>query len=653
MSRGSKAAQLQSHPHPDANRRAAEQRDQNSRKSRGVPKVRQRSLLLFFNNELPEEEKPDSHSASTMRRCGGWSRTRTRAREQALLLLAVRYRNDAKRRPNPMVREGFEKHAADCERMAERVKMDLGRDGDPRHARISTTVGPSACSDGRRRNEVEKHFDAAKEVEMVIDEMHSIAPGLVDQLETVSVFADGISRSSWEASRVDVISAEDMVPRAPEIATSGFLPVRLERLRGALRRHVESGALPGFVAAVHHRGREHVDAIGTQAFGGDAPMSRSTIFRLASTTKPITAAAAMILVEECRLRLDDPVDEWLPELAGRKVLRTLESSLDDTMPAARPITVRDLLTFRSGYGELLSPACALQRAMSAAGLTLGEYPFTFTPDEFLKRLGALPLAHQPGERWLYHTAAEILGVLIARVSGQSLATFLRERIFDPLGMTDTGFYVPAAKLDRLPICYGRDFATGKIAVLHEAQDGYYARPPVFEAGGGGARLDGGRPARVRADDAAEGRLRPRAHPVAHDSGAHDDGSDDARAEGEVAVLRRFLGRVWLGARPRRRHGAPQHRARSRVLWLGWCVRHFMVGRPEGTVGRGVPDAAPSGCARHSIVDPRLLDVGVPTDRRLEALTARALAPPWTIGSPTVVDYPRVLAVSAPLCQQSA
>jgi CubicO group peptidase (beta-lactamase class C family) len=269
--------------------------------------------------------------------------------------------------------------------------------------------------------------------------------------------------------------------------TGGFSPARVERLRTALRRHVESGALPGLVAAVHHRGRTHVDAIGTQAFDGDAALRRDTIFRLASMTKPITAVAAMILVEECRLRLDDPIDEWLPELAHRRVLRTIESSLDDTVPALRPITVRDLLTFRSGYGELLlpSPTCPLQRAMSGAGVTLAEYPYTFTPDEFLKRLSSLPLAHQPGERWLYHTAAEILGVLIARASGRSLATFLRERVFEPLGMTDTGFYVPAAKLDRLPVCYGRDFATGTITVLQEAHGGFYARPPVFEAGGGG------------------------------------------------------------------------------------------------------------------------------------------------------------------------
>ena len=218
-----------------------------------------------------------------------------------------------------------------------------------------------------------------------------------------------------------------------------------------------------------------------------SPMRRDTIFRLASMTKPITAVGAMILVEECKVRLDDPVDEWLPELKDRKVLRTIESPLDDTVPAKRPITLRDLLTFRSGYGEVafLSPTCPLQKAMVEARLPLSEWPFAGTPDEFMKRLGSLPLAHQPGERWLYHMGGEILGVLIARVSGKSLATFLRERIFEPLGMKDTGFYVPEAKLDRLPTCYGTDILTGKLVVLDEARGGTVARPPVFESGAGG------------------------------------------------------------------------------------------------------------------------------------------------------------------------
>jgi len=275
--------------------------------------------------------------------------------------------------------------------------------------------------------------------------------------------------------------------RSSAIKRSGFSRARLGRMHAALLRHVDSGQLPGLVALVHQGGREHVETIGTMGFDSKVPMQRDTIFRLASTTKPITAVGAMILVEECRLRLDDPVDEWLPELKDRSVLRTIESPLEDTVPARRPITLRDLLTFRSGYGEVgfISPTCPLQKALIEARLPLSEWPFVGTPDEFMKRLGSLPLAHQPGERWLYHMSGEILGVLIARVSGKSLGAFLHERIFDPLGMADTGFRVPEAELERLPTCYGTDMVTGKLVVLEEARSGYAARPSVFESGAGG------------------------------------------------------------------------------------------------------------------------------------------------------------------------
>ena len=273
----------------------------------------------------------------------------------------------------------------------------------------------------------------------------------------------------------------------PRLVAAGFSRVRLDHMHAALRRHVESGLLPGLVALVQHRGREHVEAIGTMAFDSDAPVRRDTIFRLASMTKPVTAIGAMILVEQCKLRLDDPIDEWLPELKDRKVLRTVESPLDDTEPAKRRITLRDLLTFRSGYGEIgfVSPMCPLQKAMSEARVSLAEWPFAVTPDEFMKRLGRLPLAHQPGAGWLYHTSCEILGVLVARVCGKSLGVFLQERIFEPLGMKDTGFYVPEAKLSRLPTCYGRDYSTGEVVVLHEGHGGFFARTPDFESGGGG------------------------------------------------------------------------------------------------------------------------------------------------------------------------
>jgi CubicO group peptidase (beta-lactamase class C family) len=275
--------------------------------------------------------------------------------------------------------------------------------------------------------------------------------------------------------------------RASKIKSRAFSSARLARMRAALQRHVDNGEVPGLVALVHQRGREHVETIGSMDFESGVPMRPDTIFRLASTTKPITAVGAMILLEECKVRLDDPVDEWLSELRNRRVLRTIESPLDDTVPAKRPITVRDLLTFRSGYGEVafLSPTCPLQKALVEARLPLSEWPFAGTPDEFMKRLGSLPLAHQPGERWLYHMSGEILGALIARVSGKSLGAFLHERIFEPLGMIDTGFHVPEAKLERLPTCYGTDMVTGKLVVLHDAGGGYAARPPIFESGAGG------------------------------------------------------------------------------------------------------------------------------------------------------------------------
>jgi CubicO group peptidase (beta-lactamase class C family) len=257
-------------------------------------------------------------------------------------------------------------------------------------------------------------------------------------------------------------------------------------MHDVLLRHVTSGRLPGLVALISRHGAEHLDAIGTLAFDRTAPMRRDTIFRAASVTKPITAVAAMILVEECRLRLDDPVDDFLPELANRRVLRSIDSELDDTVPARRPITVRDLLTFRSGYGEVafLSPTCPLQRALMGARLPLSAWTFPGTPDDFMQCLGRLPLAHQPGERWLYHMSAEILGVLIARASGMPLSAFMRERIFEPLGMKDTGFTVPAGQLDRVATCYQTDVSSGEITVLEEARTELLARPCAFESGAG-------------------------------------------------------------------------------------------------------------------------------------------------------------------------
>src|SRR5947208_11536013 len=130
---------------------------------------------------------------------------------------------------------------------------------------------------------------------------------------------------------------------------------RLSRMHDVMAGYVERGDVPGLVTLVSRRGEMHVDAIGTRAIAGSAPIWRDTIFRISSMTKPITAAATMILVEECKLRLDEPVDALLPELAERQVLQRLDGPLDETVPAKRPITTRDLLTFRMGFGQMLAP----------------------------------------------------------------------------------------------------------------------------------------------------------------------------------------------------------------------------------------------------------------------------------------------------------
>ena len=272
------------------------------------------------------------------------------------------------------------------------------------------------------------------------------------------------------------------------MSASGLSAARLARMHDVMAGYVERGEVPGIVTAVSRRGDAHVDAIGTKAVGGGAPVARDTIFRIASMTKPIIAVATLILVEECVLRLDEPVDRLLPELAGRRVLRALDAALDDTVPAQRPITVRDLLTFRMGFGIVMAPpdTYPIERAMTE--LLLGQGPpgaSTPPPDEWLRRLGTLPLMYQPGERWVYHTGSDVLGVLIARAAGQPLEAFLRERIFEPLGMRDTGFSVPAAGLDRLATSYWTNPQTRALDLYDDAKTGQWSRPPAFPSGGGG------------------------------------------------------------------------------------------------------------------------------------------------------------------------
>ncbi|CAM5482348.1 serine hydrolase [Streptomyces spiroverticillatus] len=270
--------------------------------------------------------------------------------------------------------------------------------------------------------------------------------------------------------------------------SNGFSATGLRRLREVLEAHVESKKIPGLVALVGRGEETHVEAIGTMRHEGGTPMRRDTIFRMASTSKPVAVSATMVLLDECRLRIDDPVDAWLPELADRQVLKRPDGPLDETVPARRPITVRDLLTSTCGLGLETTAMGSPMMAAYFERKVYGENGWLLPqvePDEWMRRLGTLPLMHQPGEQWMYNVSDDLLGVLVARVTGRPFEEFLRERIFGPLGMKDTGFHVPADKIHRLPPLYAPDPQTGEFVVGDPAEGGHHSTPPAFPSSGGG------------------------------------------------------------------------------------------------------------------------------------------------------------------------
>jgi CubicO group peptidase (beta-lactamase class C family) len=276
-------------------------------------------------------------------------------------------------------------------------------------------------------------------------------------------------------------------------ATAIALPpsARAQAARNDLEAHLENalnaGHAPGLVGLVARGDEVQVTVLGRMALDGP-PMQRDSIFRIGSMSKPVTAAATMLLIADGKLKLEEPVDRLLPELANRQVLRSLEGPVDHTVPARRPITVEDLLTYRLGWGLILEQpgTYPIQKIISDLGIVGFGPPdpnMPFDGDEWMRRLGTLPLFAQPGQRWMYTTGSNILGVLIARASGQSFGDFLAERIFSPLGMKDTGFYVRPGKIDRLVTAYlPKD---GSLEVADDPATGGWSRPPLFEPGDAG------------------------------------------------------------------------------------------------------------------------------------------------------------------------
>ena len=365
--------------------------------------------------------------------------------------------------------------------------------------------------------------------------------------------------------------------------------------------------------------------------GSGTPMAADTICRMGSMTKPVVAACAMTLVEDCTLRLDDPVDEFLPELANMTVLADPNGPLDETVPAERQVTLRDLLTFTLGTGIVPAEPGTIPIADALSALQSNEPGLP--PDEWIRRLGTLPLVCQPGERWMYHTAANVTGVLIARATGMSFGDALRERICEPLGMKDTAFSVAGESISRLATAYQRDDATGEI-VIEDGPDGYWSKPPAFEDGGGGlvstaddylafasALLAGGTRHGERVLS------RPSVMLMTSD---HLTPAQKAVSGFSAGVLRRHrLGFRDVGPHPAR---APRTLASllppaglGRQLRMARHLRHRLVQRP----GRGPDDNPhdPAGARAARAADPlRLLDGRLPGHRRL---TTRA--PPLTGG----------------------
>ena len=260
-----------------------------------------------------------------------------------------------------------------------------------------------------------------------------------------------------------------------------------ERVRAAAEPHVGDARVPGLVALVARGDEVHVEALGNLAVGGE-PVRRDSLFRIASTTKPITAAATLAVIEEGLVGLDEPVDRLLPELADRRVLKRMDGPLDETVPAERAITTRDLLTFTFGFGMVTEmfasstpwPVVAASRDLKLSTIGPPEPDVQPDPDTWIADFGSLPLLAHPGDRWMYNTGASVLGVLLARATGQPFADVLRTRLFEPLGMRDTAFWT--SESDRLATAYA---GKPEGLVVWDEPDGQWSRPPAFGDGAAG------------------------------------------------------------------------------------------------------------------------------------------------------------------------
>jgi CubicO group peptidase (beta-lactamase class C family) len=262
---------------------------------------------------------------------------------------------------------------------------------------------------------------------------------------------------------------------------SGFSKDKLALIAPTLQGVIDNGFLSGAVTLLWRNGEiAQVLALGLRDIENNLPMQRDTLFRIASMTKPITSVAMLMLIEEGKASLGDPITKWMPEFKGMQVLKDPEGPLTDTYPSPRDITIDDLMTHRAGlaYGFTSVGPIAYAHQEALGDVLSSE----MAPDAWLAALGKLPLSFAPGERFHYSHATDVLGFLVGRIEGKSFRDVLMERIFGPLGMVDTDFWVPPAKRDRAAVVYRFNEEAGTLKpVAFKVGD----TPPAFTGGGGG------------------------------------------------------------------------------------------------------------------------------------------------------------------------
>jgi CubicO group peptidase (beta-lactamase class C family) len=271
-------------------------------------------------------------------------------------------------------------------------------------------------------------------------------------------------------------------PASPESA--GMSRAAFDRLEAHLRhRYVDAGRFPGTQLLVYRRGKiVHSAVQGFADVERKAPMKDDTIFRIYSMTKPITSVAFMMLFEEGRVALDEPVHKYIPEWKNLGVFQAGTAPAFLTRPPSRPMLIVDLLRHTSGltYGfQQRSNVDAAYREMK-----IGEVEKSGTLQSMIEDLAKIPLEFSPGEAWNYSVSTDVIGYLVGKISGKPFEQFLQERIFDPLGMTDTGFFVPAEKAHRLAACYSAD-GKGRMTLQDDPTESSFLSPPSLISGGGG------------------------------------------------------------------------------------------------------------------------------------------------------------------------